>query len=52
MPVLSQGFHSIFRFPSRGPGTNSARFEADLALAEEVAVATRLLTDSLPGAAR
>lgn len=51
VPVLSQGFHSVFRFPSLGPGTYSARFEADPALTEEVAVATRLLTDSLLGAA-
>lgn len=52
VPVLSQGFHSVFRFPSLGPGTYSERFEADPALAEEVAVATRLLTDRLLGAAR
>ena len=52
VPVLSQGFHSVFRFPSLGPGTYSARFETDPALAEEVAVEMRLLTDSLPGAAR
>ncbi len=41
VPVLSQGFRSVFRFPSLGPGTYSARFEDDAALA-----------DSLLGAAR
>lgn len=50
-PTFTPGFHYLFTFPSLGAGSYSVHFQADPALAEEVAVITQVLTDSLLGAA-
>lgn len=45
-PAGEPGFHSIYRFPSLGPGTYTVRFQAAASLSQEVAVITRLTTAS------
>ncbi len=46
LPFSTQGFHYLFKFPSLGPGQYTVEFEANPALAEEVAVITQVVTDS------
>jgi hypothetical protein len=50
LPFTIPGFHYLFRFPALGVGEYEVEFESQLALTQEVAVITQIITDS-PAAA-
>lgn len=49
--AASPGFHYLYAFPSLGAGNYTVRFDAGASLSEEVAVISRVVTDSPIGAA-